>query len=395
MARRRAHGISWPLVAGLVLLPLEPTLAQQRAAPQAESGPQHPQMTRVADGLLARRPTGGSTDLAPVRFDPASAPLPLRYNNYLSIKRSGSSTLPGQTGADDRGFVMFDDPAYAVRAFIELVRGYHDRGGARSALDIFRQFAPPGDCAGAPPPRPEGGGCSGNEVQPPISAARAARAVGLGPENDLRLFGSGGEVNEGAMRALLDAAATQEIGPPYCPQPPRGERWLGCHIDDGLYQRALALLSSQPPQVTAQQAQPQGRAEQQSSAQQPHPQTGASAPGVASRGSAGAPPQHVVRIIGTDVVGADDRSVGKIENLLIDARGTVRAAVVGWGGIFGLGARHALVPMERIQLGAAEGERAHLGLSREQFDTLPRFDQSQLGDYGRDHGWGADLRLAR
>jgi len=222
----------WLIAACLTLLPLRPSLAQQDAA-------HLPSQPRAADGLLARQ--GNTSDFAPVRFQPASAPFPLRHNNYVGIKRPGSAgAWPGQTGADSRGYAMFDDPAYAIRAFMELMRTYHDRYGDRSAPAIFRHLSPPGDCSGAP--QAHGGACPENERTPPVSAVRAAAAAGRSPEQDLQLFGADGKINDGPMRAVLDADVTQEVGVPYCPQPPRGETWLGCRIDDGLYRRALDLL---------------------------------------------------------------------------------------------------------------------------------------------------------
>ena len=81
------------------------------------------------------------------------------------------------------------------------------------------------------------------EAQAPVNASRAARAVGLRPEDDLGLFGPGGRVaHPERLRAVLDAVVSQEIGPPHCPQPPRGEAWLGCRVEDGLFRRALELL---------------------------------------------------------------------------------------------------------------------------------------------------------
>ena len=75
-----------------------------------------------------------------------------------------------------------------------------------------------------------------------MSAIRAAAAVDRKPDQDLQLFGAEGKINDDAMRAVLDAVVSQEVGIPYCPQPPRGEDWLGCHVDDALYRRALDLL---------------------------------------------------------------------------------------------------------------------------------------------------------
>ena len=229
-------GGGWMIAACLALLPLGPALAQPSGA--QPSGTQPPAGPRVADGLLARK--GGSADFAPVTFDPAAAPFPLRHDNYVAIKRPRTyGAWPGQTGADPRRFAMFDDPAYAIRAFMELMRTYQDRYGDRSARAIFRHVAPPGDCSGAP--QRHVGRCPENDRQPPVSAVRAAAAAGRGPDEDLHLFEADGKVNDGPMRAVLDASVTQEVGVPYCPQPPRGESWLGCHVDDALYRRALDL----------------------------------------------------------------------------------------------------------------------------------------------------------
>lgn len=232
-----AHGCIWGarmIAACMVLLPCGPTLAQQNQ-------PQRSSEARIADGLLARQ--GNTPAFAPVQFQPASAPFPLRHNNYVAAKRPGShGAWPGQTGADSRGYAMFDDPAYAVRAFMELMHTYHDRYGDRSARDIFRHLAPPGDCSAAP--RRHGGRCPENDRQPPVFAARAAAAAGRGPEQDLQLFDASGTINDGPMRAVLDASVSQEVGVPYCPQPPRGDAWLGCRVDDGLYRRALDLLGN-------------------------------------------------------------------------------------------------------------------------------------------------------
>lgn len=222
----------WIMTACFALLTFGPALAQQRGAQRSsEAG--------IADGLLARR--NNAPEFAPVQFQPTSAPFALRHNNYVAIKRPGShGAWPGQTGADSRGYAMFDDPAYAIRAFMELMRTYHDRYGDRSARDIFRHLAPPGDCSASPQQRH--GRCPENERQPPVFAVRAAAAAGRSPEQDLQLFEASGTVNDAPMRAVLDAAVSQEVGVPYCPQPPRGEAWLGCRVDDGLYRRALDLL---------------------------------------------------------------------------------------------------------------------------------------------------------
>jgi hypothetical protein len=203
---------------------------------------------RVADGLLAR---GGEGAFGPVKFDAGDAVFGLRNNNWVAIKGPNlDGRWPGQTGANSHGFARFDDPAYSVRSFIELVRLYQDRHNARSAAAIMKRYSPPGDCSGAPsvPPsaRREGGGCPENETTPPVTAVRVARAVGLKPTDSLDLFGSDGQINHpDRLRVLLDAVVTQELGPSHCPQPPRGESWIGCRVDDAVFNRAVELLGGQ------------------------------------------------------------------------------------------------------------------------------------------------------
>jgi hypothetical protein len=203
---------------------------------------------RTVSGLLARQESGA---FEAVTFDPGSAPFGLRNNNWVGLKGPNlSGRWPGQTGANANGFARFDDPAYAVRAFIDLMQQYQARHNARSAADILKRYSPPGDCSGAPsvPPseRREGGGCVENETTPPVTAVRAARAAGVQPTEDLDLFGPEGRIKHpDRLRALLDAVVTQEIGPSHCPQPPRGASWIGCRVDDAVYDRAVGLLGRQ------------------------------------------------------------------------------------------------------------------------------------------------------
>lgn len=205
---------------------------------------------RTAEGLLARTGDGA---FGPVKFNSSDAPFGLRNNNWVSLKGPNlDGKWPGQTGANPHGFARFDDPAYAIRGFVELMRLYHDKHNARSAVEIMKRYSPKGDCSGAPSipasERREGGDCPENETIAPVTAVRAARAAGLKPTDDLDLFGPNGEINHSdRLRVLLDAVVTQELGASHCPQPPRGEGWIGCRVDDGLFNRAVDLLGQRGP----------------------------------------------------------------------------------------------------------------------------------------------------
>ncbi|WP_372619822.1 PRC-barrel domain-containing protein [Falsiroseomonas sp.] len=128
----------------------------------------------------------------------------------------------------------------------------------------------------------------------------------------------------------------------------------------------------------------------------PPAQSGGAQPQVAvATPTAGVPLTTVQSLIGTDVYGANGREAGEVENLLIDNSGRVRAAVIEWGGFLGIGERRAMVPIERIRLGAAGNDRALLEMTREELEALPRYDRERVADYGRERGWGEGLRLYR
>ena len=235
---RSLFQVAQAVVVALTLFSASVALAQPKAAmPHVE---QH-----TADGLLVRQ---GNGSFGPVTFDPSNGPFALRTNNWVGIKGPNlKHRWPGQTGATPLGFARFDDPAYGISSFIELMRSYQDHDNARSALDILKRYSPAGDCSGAPslPPskRRIGGGCVENQITPPVTALQAAHAVELQPTDDLDLFGPGGRINHpDRLRALIDAVVTQEVGVSHCPQPPHGESWIGCRVDDGLYNRAVELL---------------------------------------------------------------------------------------------------------------------------------------------------------
>lgn len=216
------------------------------ASAQRDAAAPPPGRERTAEGLLARNGEGA---FAPVRFDAGDAPFGLRNNNWVSLKSPNlEGRWPGQTGANSQSFARFDDPAYAVRGFLELIHYYQEKHNTRSATALMTRYSPPGDCSGAQSvpagERREGGGCVDNQINPPVTAVRVARAVGLQPNEDMELFGPDWRIaHPDRLRVLLDAIVTQEVGPPHCPQPPRGESWIGCRVDDALFNRAVELFA--------------------------------------------------------------------------------------------------------------------------------------------------------
>lgn len=108
---------------------------------------------------------------------------------------------------------------------------------------------------------------------------------------------------------------------------------------------------------------------------------------------AGISAERARALIGTDLVGADERKSGEIDNMLVDGSGQVRAAIVEWGGFLGLGQKQAVVPIENVRLGV-ENDKARLTLTREQLEQLPAYDKDKLAEYQTRWGWQG-LRTVR
>lgn len=121
--------------------------------------------------------------------------------------------------------------------------------------------------------------------------------------------------------------------------------------------------------------------------------TGATTPGIAATGS-GLTMERGRALIGTDLLGADDRKSGEVDNLLADSSGQIRAAVVEWGGFLGLGQKKAVVPIENIRMGATDSDRARLTMTREQLEQLPAYDKDKLAEVQTRYGW-TGLRTVR
>ena len=99
-------------------------------------------------------------------------------------------------------------------------------------------------------------------------------------------------------------------------------------------------------------------------------------------------------VIGRNLVGANGRDAGRVENLVVDATGNVRGVVVEWGGFLGLGERRAVVPVDQVTFGAGN-ESARLNMTREQLERLGEFRSTELGATATRLGWGEGTRLFR
>jgi hypothetical protein len=74
-----------------------------------------------------------------------------------------------------------------------------------------------------------------------------------------------------------------------------------------------------------------------------------------------------------DVVGPDGAEIGEVDEILVDASGTVVAVTVEVGGFLGIGEREAVMMIDQLGL-AGDGDDLVSSLTREQIEALPEWD---------------------
>ena len=120
--------------------------------------------------------------------------------------------------------------------------------------------------------------------------------------------------------------------------------------------------------------------------------------------AAPAPPPSVTIIGATEahgVLGRDVRSpanedMGRIVDVIVDRQGTVRAAVIDFGGFLGVGSRKIVVDWSALHFGrvADKGESITLELTKEQVMAAPEYKEDTpivvLGAAGSLQPWQFD-----
>jgi sporulation protein YlmC with PRC-barrel domain len=80
-------------------------------------------------------------------------------------------------------------------------------------------------------------------------------------------------------------------------------------------------------------------------------------------------------IIGATVQGPDGKNLGKVDALLVDARdGKVTHAVVGMGGVLGVGEEKVVVPYSALKMtGHEAGRKARITIDQSTLDQAPKY----------------------
>jgi PRC-barrel domain len=133
----------------------------------------------------------------------------------------------------------------------------------------------------------------------------------------------------------------------------------------------------------------------------PPPATKAAPPGAAKEP---APPPSVTvigardahGILGREVRSAVNEDMGRIVDVIVDREGTVRAAVIDFGGFLGVGSRKIVVDWNALHFGsvANKSDSITLELTKEQVTAAPEYKEDTplivLGAAGSLHPWEFD-----
>jgi PRC-barrel domain len=84
-------------------------------------------------------------------------------------------------------------------------------------------------------------------------------------------------------------------------------------------------------------------------------------------------------VLGRDVRGAADEDMGRIVDVIVDRAGTVRAAVIDFGGFLGVGSRKIVVDWSALHFGgvANKGDSITLELTKEQVVAAPEYKEDK------------------
>lgn len=82
-------------------------------------------------------------------------------------------------------------------------------------------------------------------------------------------------------------------------------------------------------------------------------------------------------VLGRDVRSAADEAMGRIVDVIVDRGGTVRAAVIDFGGFLGVGSRKIVVDWSALHFGrvANKTDKITLELTKEQVTAAPEYKE--------------------
>jgi sporulation protein YlmC with PRC-barrel domain len=108
------------------------------------------------------------------------------------------------------------------------------------------------------------------------------------------------------------------------------------------------------------------------------------APGAAARSTAGATAHRASKMIGMAVKNSAGESLGKVNDLVIDERGSVRYAAVQFGGFAGFNAKLFAVPWSSFAIKNdvdSDNRYAELNIDKKVLEQAPGFPSDKWPDF--------------
>ena len=88
------------------------------------------------------------------------------------------------------------------------------------------------------------------------------------------------------------------------------------------------------------------------------------------------------KLVGTSVYGPDNKSIGSIDDLIVDQKGAIKAAVIGVGGFLGVGQKDVAVPFEALQIQRKQNsssiDKITVSYTKDQLSNAPKFAYFQV-----------------
>jgi sporulation protein YlmC with PRC-barrel domain len=99
-------------------------------------------------------------------------------------------------------------------------------------------------------------------------------------------------------------------------------------------------------------------------------------------------------LMGQEIFGPDDESIGEVSDLVLQEDGETRAALIDVGGFLGVGEKEVAIPFEQIQVQPGEnGEEPRLtvAMTREELEQLPAWeDPAEMAEADQTGAAGTD-----
>ena len=88
------------------------------------------------------------------------------------------------------------------------------------------------------------------------------------------------------------------------------------------------------------------------------------------------------KLVGASVYGPDNKSIGSIDDLIVDEKGAIKAAVIGVGGFLGVGQKDVAVPFEALQIQRKQNsssiDKITVSYTKDQLSNAPKFAYFQV-----------------